>query len=130
MYHRNLDDWDLVHQNLVKYPMVGIFKINWSSWRVESVPGGNFYPSGLLSGEWMFAGTYFWFRHDATFMNPYAMHPANDNYGVEAWPALLWDHSLGYTIHQPWNEHQAPNPNLYTPQVYIPDLGWDRIHDE
>jgi len=129
MYHRNLDDWPLVHRNLVKYPMVGIFKINWSTWKVDQF-GWNFYPSGLYSGEWMFAGTFFWFRHDATFANPYAMHPADDNYGVEAWPARLWPPEMGCTIHQPWDEHLAPNPNVYTPQVFDPSKGWDRIADE
>lgn len=127
MYHRCLDDWSVVHAGLRNYPMVGTLKLNWAGWSAGTV-AWNYYPTGLYCGHWMYAGTYFWFRHDLTFSNPRAMHPACDNYGVESWPGRLWAPEYGCSIHQPWDEHQ-PNPNLYQAATHDPKQGWDRISD-
>jgi hypothetical protein len=37
----------------------------------------------------MFCGTFYWFRHDATFGNPHWTNIPDDRYGAEAWPAGL-----------------------------------------
>jgi hypothetical protein len=125
MYHHCLDDWPKVALALRDFPIAGCFKIDWTNWTKGVDPFYHFNPSGLVRGSWMFAGTFFWFRHDQTFGHPRWRFVADDSYGSEAWPATLWGPEYGHSLYQPWPSTRQPNPDLYDVRTHA-----ERIEDD
>lgn len=97
MYRHLLDQPHVVGDLLRSHAFVGACKMIWPH---DHRPP---YPTGLNVGNWMFAGTFFWFRHDAIFANDRWRQIADDRYGAEAWPSTVcpWE-GEGATIYQPW----------------------------
>lgn len=98
-------------KKLADFAAVGTHKITWPA-------GMSPYPSGLTRGNWMSAGTFFWFRHDAIFTNPAWRDIAHDRYGAEAWLSTLLPADSCFTAWQPWQSTAWPTPNPYDPDLY------------
>jgi hypothetical protein len=119
MYHKLLDGWLDRMAELAKYPAVGTHKMWWG--KDQRSP----YPSRLAYGNWMFAGTFFWFRackvfekesHTTRNGNSWKTIP-QDRYGAEAWLSGLFDKDEVHSCFQPW-EKDAKFPNPYDPELY------------
>ncbi|MDE2215508.1 MAG: hypothetical protein KGJ61_10415, partial [Candidatus Omnitrophica bacterium] len=109
MYARLLDDPEKIENLLRRYPMVGTHKIT----------RGDTFPDGLKT-PWHFAGTFYWFRHDALFSRDWHDLPKSA-WATELLPGLLFPPSAGYCL-------TMENPdNPYDPRIY---QGADRIPDE
>jgi hypothetical protein len=117
MYANLLDRWkeclDLLTQP--PYVCVGTHKMHWGLSRNQPV---NPYPTGLRHGEWMLAGTFFWFRNDAVFGHPRWRYVPADRYGTEAWLSGLFSQAQAASVFQPWPEDQWPTPSPYSPSLY------------
>jgi hypothetical protein len=84
-------------------------------WQAGSIPP---YPTRLMVGNWMFSGTFFWFRHDRVFTRPGWDKIADDRYGAEAWlSSLLYEHE-SVSLYQPWPVDKYPTPSPYDPRVH------------
>ncbi len=110
MYHHLLDDWERVRRFLLSSPMAGTHKMEWPGDRSP-------YPSRLKHGQWMYSGTFYWFRHDRVFNHPKWAEIPNDRYGAEAWPSGLFDAKEVLSVWQPWGANEK-HPNPYTPELY------------
>jgi hypothetical protein len=99
-------------RHLADFAAVGTTKIKWPPHAASP------YPSHLDRGGWMFAGTMFWFRHDAIFTHPDWRDIAHDRYGAEAWLSTIIDPEAGLTTFQPWPETQWPAPSPYQTHHY------------
>ena len=111
MYRVLLGDMPTVQDALRKYAAVGTTKMVHSekTWR---------FPTGNLPVRWIFAGTFFWFRHDAVFGIPAEQRKViRDVYGVEGWLGGFLDPEDGYSMFQPWPE---PTKNGHDPWAYDP----------
>lgn len=84
------------------------------------------YPSRLQHGNWMMAGTFFWFRHDLIFQRNWRNVPV-DRYGAESWPSGMFAHTAAHSMFQPWPIEVYPTPSPYDVELYQND---DRIEDE
>lgn len=112
MYHHLLDRADEAMIALRRAAAVGTTKIVYP-------PGNPFrFPSGLRHGEWMFAGTFFWFRHDVVFSRPDWDCIPDDRYGAEAWLGGLLPPAEAASMFQPWPENQFPAGSPYDPKYY------------
>lgn len=78
------------------------------------------YPTGLQFGPgfWMFAGTFFWIRHDAIFGLPNWQTIPQDRYGAEAWLGTLVNANQVHSIFQPWPPRRFPDASPYHPKYY------------
>ena len=113
-YHALLDDVDHCMQLLETHIAVGIHKMTWGK---NMTPP---YPSGLAVGNWMLAGTFFWFRSNAIFGRSDWRNIPRDRYGAEAWLSSLFpDHRSAASVFQLWPEEQFPTPNPYDPSIYL-----------
>jgi hypothetical protein len=113
MYRHLLDQPEVILDALRQYAAVGCCKMVWP--RGTKPP----YPSGLPSGTWMFAGTFFWFRHDRIFKGGAKWRNVpRDRYGAEAWLSTLLDESEVLSVYQPWPISQYPTPSPYNPFVH------------
>jgi hypothetical protein len=112
MYANLLDRPEVVSEGLISRAAVGCCKI---CWRPDQRSP---YPTKLTVGQWMFAGTFFWFRHDVVFQDPRWSTVADDRYGAEAWLSSLLAKEDGLSIYQPWPEDQYPTPSPYKPEVH------------
>jgi len=121
MYHHLLDHVHVCRDLLLSHPCVGTHKIVYPT---DSPHLRQPYPTGLRHGNWMFAGTFFWFRHSAIYSRDWRNIPA-DRYGAEAWLSGLFTHDQAATVFQPWPADQYPMPSPYNPRLYQ----WP-IHDE
>lgn len=112
MYRSLLDDVHAVRHNLLQHPAVGTTLMHW--------PDGTRppYPTALAHGNWMFAGTFFWFRHDAVFSHPQWRSVPRDRYGAEAWLSGMFRYDEVCTLWQPWPVDQYPTPSPYDPRLY------------
>lgn len=113
MYHRLLDHADhcvgLIERGV---PAVGCNKL---VWRVgQRSP----YPSGLMHGRWMFAGTFFWYSSARARERDWRNVP-NDRYGAEAWLAGMYEPDECVSVFQPWPESKYPGVNPYDPELYV-----------
>lgn len=114
MYHVLLDTWYSCMDKLDRgYSAVGSHKMIWA---VGQRPP---YPTRLRHGHWMFAGTYFWFRHDHVFTNSKWVSIPHDRYGAEAWLSGMFEPDRCFSVFQPWPEDVYPAPNPYDPKLYI-----------
>ena len=118
MYSHLLGKADACMEHLKRYAAVGTTKMTFQR------PGGFRYPSGLHHGLWMFAGTFFWFRHDVIFSGPHEV--PHDRYGAEAWLGGLLPVEQGFSIFQPWPERQHPPNSPYAPEHYPEDFDDER----
>jgi len=78
MHHALLQPIEVVRDGLRRHPCVGTTKLVWPAGRVPP------YPTRLMHGRWVFAGTLFWFRHDQVFTRPDRQDVPQDRYGTEA----------------------------------------------
>jgi len=110
MYHYLLDRWPAVAEALTESAAVGTTKM----------VGAFVYPSGLMFGPgfWMFAGTFFWFRHDVVFSIPTWGNIKQDRYGAEAWLGALLPWQTTHSIYQPWPLGTFPPGSPYNPDYY------------
>lgn len=113
MYYQLLTRWERCMRELERYAAVGTHKIIWP---VGARPP---YPTRLMHGHWMFAGTFFWFRCDAVFRtgSEWAKVP-NDRYGAEAWLSGMFEPHETKSVYQLWPDRQYPTPNPYDPRIY------------
>lgn len=111
-YRVLLDDMESVENGLIDHTCVGINKIIWQKGSISP------YPTRLAYGNWMFAGTYFWFRADAVFSHVAWATVPNDRYGAEAWLSGMFEPRQGLSLFQPWPESQYPTPDPYAPSIY------------
>ena len=115
MYHHLLDHHFVCRDLLLRHPCVGTHKMVFPmDHDVLHVP----YPTRLKHGNWMFAGTFFWFRHDAVFGHDRWRDVPRDRYGAEAWLSGLFAADDAATVFQPWPANEYPPPNPYDPRVY------------
>lgn len=111
MYHHLLDRVDEVMDKLRSFKAVG----------TTQMIGPFRYPSGLnLTSKdfWMFAGTFFWFRHDGVFAEPNWSRFRLDRYSAEAWLGQLIHHSDVFSIFQPWTPCRFPQNGPYDIRYY------------
>jgi len=111
MYSKLLKEWPECMSFLNYTLAVGTTVIAWD-------PDNMFpWPSGLQYGLWMFAGTFFWFRHDAVFASKAWRKIPMDRYGTEAWlSGVLSEHEIT-SVYQPWDFHEK-SANPYLPDHY------------
>ena len=105
--YRALLDGPAAMAALEKYPLAGCCKICWPTTVLPP------YPSQLARGNWMFAGTYYWYRHDFAYRHPRWRDVPLDRYGAEAWPSCLTYAAYGRSLWQPWREDVYPTPSPY-----------------
>lgn len=75
------------------------------------------FPGGLDNRyQWIFAGTFFWFRADAVFESPHWREVPADRYAAEAWPGQMFQHDECHSMWDPFNPRLAASP--YRPEYY------------
>jgi hypothetical protein len=112
MYRTLLDNIEVVRAALMTVPAVGTTKLTWPC---GSTPP---YPNRLQFGQWMFAGTFFWFRHGAIYTRPDWDNVIRDRYGAEAWLSGMFGPDECLTLMQPWPIEEYPSPSPYNPTLY------------
>lgn len=113
MYSKLLDEADTCIEYLRQgYAAVGCNKVIWPKGRRPP------YPSMLMHGNWMFAGTFFWFRSDAVYSSEKWRKIPDDRYGAEAWLSGLLEPQDCKSVFQPWRADQYPPPSPYDPRLY------------
>jgi hypothetical protein len=113
MYRVLLDDPSRIGEVLRYWPAAGMNVLHWSA----EAP----YPSQLAHGNWMFGGTFFWFRHDAIFTQDWNSVP-DDRYGAEAWLSGILPFASGWSAYQAWPETLYPTPSPYDPWMYLDEV--------
>lgn len=111
-YHSLLDGVNACRDLLQTHAAVGTHKMVWPD-------GMSPYPSGLNHGNWMLAGTFFWFRHRDVFTHPAWRDIPRDRYGAEAWLSGLFAPERAATMFQPWPVNEYPTPSPYDPALYL-----------
>lgn len=117
MYHHLLDHANVCLDLLLSHPCVGTHKMAWEPGTYGPFPGGENRPS-LWGCEWMFAGTFFWFRNSDVFGRPDWQNVPQDRYGAEAWLGKMFEMKQGATVFQPWSASEYPTPSPYDPKLY------------
>lgn len=113
MHRELLGNWQACLAELRRHAFVGTHKMIWPK---TAVPP---FPSRLKVGNWMHAGTFFWFRHDQVFSNRNWQAIPADRYGAEAWPSVVCpDHTAAKSMFQPWPEVPYVTPDPYDPRLY------------
>lgn len=113
MYHYLLDHARSCIGLLELAPCVGTTKMVWNT------NGKSPFPTGLRNGNWMFAGTFFWFRNDAVFKHPEWKSIPMDRYGAEAWLGGLFEDKEAVSVFQPWPVSRFPIGSPYDPNNYL-----------
>lgn len=113
MYHYLLDHWRSCLDLLQTHPCVGTTKMVWG--KESRSP----FPTGLIVGNWMFAGTFFWFRNDLVFGRDDWNVIADDRYGAEAYLSGLFGHREAASVFQPWPVDKWPIGSPYDPNNYF-----------
>jgi len=112
MYHKLLDGWqDRMKELAEGAAAVGTHLISWEK-GVRSP-----YPSRLMHGQWMFAGTFFWFRSFRVFTHEKWRIVPRDRYGTEAYLSGLFEKHEVKCCWQPWPPGTM-HPDPYDPQLY------------
>ncbi len=101
-----------VPELLAEWSAVGTHKMQW--------PRGTCFqfPSMLQRGQYMFAGTFFWFRHDRVFAHPQWRDIPHDRYGAEAWLAGFIPPEECHSVWQPPGFDRYPTSSPYNPSHY------------
>jgi hypothetical protein len=66
--------------------------------------------------QWIFGGTFFWFRADAVFSNERWDFIPVDRYAAEAWPGQMFQHDECHSMFDPFSPRLAASP--YDPKYY------------
>lgn len=113
MYHHLLGHADECMEYMRHHAAVGTTRISWQT-------GTHFvWPSGLTKdGNWMFSGTFFWFRNEQVFSRPEALQVVPDRYGAEAWIGRVLPLDASCTIYQPFDERYPGDCTPYNPEHY------------
>jgi hypothetical protein len=127
MYHFLLDKADECVRKLESgVSMVGTNKMTWAPLepgevvQVRPQLRKSPYPTRLDNTyQHMFAGTFFWFRLDRVFSRDWTKI-ANDRYGAEAWPGMLFKHTETHSMFDPFHPRHALSP--YDPKYYSPEF--------
>ena len=122
MYRHLLDQPELIREKLRIFPAVGACQMVWPAGHPGPYPTQQPDVSHLyvhLPGNWTFAGTFFWFRHDAIFKHPNWRNVARDRYGAEAWLSSMLEDKQALSVYQPWPTDQFPTPNPYDPLIHL-----------
>lgn len=129
MYHHLLDRWEECMKELEYHYFVGTHKMVWPENIRSPFPTAEVIDP--LIGNWMHAGTFYWFRHDRVFNRPDWKNILRDRYGAEAWPSIVCpDHRQAKSMFQPWPEDVYPTPNPYNPATYSePIITPDELRD-
>jgi hypothetical protein len=117
MYQKLLGEWQKCIDLLQTYNAVGT---NFMAWIGQSP-----YPSGLAHSNWMFAGTFWWARHDRIFGHPNWRYVPADRYGAEAYLAGLSPHHAVISVYQKWPPGDFPKVSPYDPKLYAGD-NWEQ----
>ena len=113
MYHHLLDWIKWVDDLLTRYAAVGTTIMQWP----EGIRSP--FPTAIDNrGHWMFAGCFFWFRHDCVFSRPQWSYVPDDRYGAESWIGGVLDMSEVRSLYQPWPEDVYPTPDPYDPETW------------
>jgi hypothetical protein len=112
MYHHLLGRWKAVMQALRTHACVGTTQIALDG--LDPWP----WPEAMRYGYWHFAGTFFWFRHDAIFTRPAWRNIPCHHYGVEAWLGGFVPLAESHSIFQPFNRFGPPPFRVYEPETY------------
>jgi hypothetical protein len=75
-------------------------------------------PSRIRYGTLHFAGTFFWFRHDAIFGDDRWREVPGDHYGVEAWLGGFIPIEDSFSMYQPWEPKKPWSNCMYDPKTY------------
>lgn len=112
MYHKLLDEWEHRMADLEEgHAAVGTHLLSWP------VGHRSPYPSRLMHGQWMFAGTFFWFRSRRVFSHEKWPIVPRDRYGTEAYLSGLFEKNQVKCCWQPWPPGTM-HPNPYDPELY------------
>jgi hypothetical protein len=118
MFHHLLDDWDQVQLALKLHACAGCYQIDYSH-----IPGFIMEsPTGARCGQWHYAGTFFWFRHDQIFRRPAWSCLPDDSYAPEMWLGTLLRPELATTLYQPWDPHDHAKIQPYNPATHQPPV--------
>jgi len=113
MYHELLDKWqrcvELIQEG---YAFVGTHQMIWGA--TQKCP----YPSRLAHGQWMFAGTFWWFSAARVFSHPRWRIVPQDRYGAEAWPSGLFNPEECKSVWQPIAPDKLYGRDPYDPELY------------
>lgn len=113
-YEHLLDRYyEKVEPELKTYAAVGIHHMIWP-WDAVKSP----FPTNLRNGNWMFAGTFFWFRPSITHNCDDWRNVPVDRYGAEAWLSGLLPHDVTKSVYQLWDTSVNPWPSPYDPWNY------------
>lgn len=131
MYHQLLDRWEECLAELSRDSVAGgeghpgrspaMLGTHFMHWRPRRSP----FPTRLDNRyHWIFAGTFFWFRHDRVFTNPHWRDVPRDRYAAEAWPGQMFPPADGCCV-WPADGRNLNGVNPYDPRLYaaeeIPD---------
>lgn len=115
MYHKLLDEWQYRMSDLAEgHAAVGTHLLSWPK-GVRSP-----YPSRLMHGQWMFAGTFFWFRSQRVFSHDQWHIVPRDRYGTEAYLSGIFEEHQVKCCWKPWpgkgdGRHASMS---YEPELY------------
>jgi len=112
MYRVLLDNIEVVRAALLTHVAVGTTKMVWPDGATPP------YPNRLRHGNWMFAGTYFWFKHSEVFTRDDWRVIPQDRYGAESWLSGMFHSDQALSLFQPWPVEQYPTPSPYDPTLY------------
>lgn len=125
MYHHLLDrDTECIEIMKSGASMVGCCQMQWSPVKArdaQQVPRPTLrrtpFPSRLENThQWIFAGTFYWFRLDRVAHNPRRFVVPADRYAVEAWPGQMFTAESCYSMWNPFHPRHAMSP--YDPKWY------------
>ncbi len=118
MYHHLLTRAEECIEHLRLHAAVGTTRISWPAGRHFA------WPSRMKQdGNWMFSGTFFWFRNEPVFSRPNCLDVPRDRYGAEAWIGRVLPWEDGCTVLQPFPE-RFPEHRVspYDPALYSPEF--------
>ena len=118
MYHHLLDEPTTIDALLRDWPMVGACLM--PSKHTNGMP---IYPNKLQWGDWMSAGTFFWFRADRVFSDQrWSLIPSN-RYGAEAWASGVLSRDEVTSVYQPWPAFEFPEGSPYNVTHHTERIG-------
>lgn len=118
MYRELLGGYEKCIKYLTQYKAVGTHKMVWPKDHVAPYPAKMSPMSKLQKYNWMFAGTFFWFRSFCVFNNENWRHIPTDRYGAESWLSGLFEASECKSVYQLWDENTYPTVSPYDPDIY------------
>lgn len=103
MYHELLDDWPRISDTLRTKSCAGTHRLS-----------KGVYPDGLTTNSWHYAGTFWWFRHDALFaQKDWRQRLPDSGWGMEAYPGIMFAYNDAGCV---FMDEPA---NSYDPNTYV-----------